>query len=169
VTVSPGTAAANQFVGTLSFGGAGNLGPGGAYTFDIMNSISPVAGTDNDTITVAGTLTVGATPVSPFTISLESINPGTGLPGPANFSSAGTYQWTLLSASSISGFNASDFMINTSSFANGLGNGTFYVSASSTDIFLDFTPVPEPSSWALIGAGVAAIGIVSLRRRRPRA
>jgi fibronectin-binding autotransporter adhesin len=104
-----------------------------------------------------------------FTISLESINPGTGLPGLANFSSSGTYQWTLLSATSISGFNASDFTINTSSFSNGLGIGGFNLTSNGTDIFLNFTPVPEPSTWALLGTGVAAMALAALRRRRLRA
>jgi hypothetical protein len=165
VLISPGSTAANQYVNTISLGGSGSFGAGGAYTFDIMNSVSPVAGVDNDTVSVAGTLTVSATPVSPFTISLESINPGTGLPGLANFSSAGTYQWTLLSASSISGFNASDFAINTSAFSNSLGSGDFTLSSTATDIYLNFTPVPEPSTWALIATG-AVVAAFTARNRR---
>jgi len=171
VLVSPGNAAANLYINTLSFGTNGlNLGTGGAYTVDIANSsASSVAGVDNDTINVAGTLMVSATPVSPFTISLESVNYGTGMLGMANFSSAGTYQWTLLSATSISGFNASDFTINTSSFQNGLGGGDFNLTSNGSDIFLNFTPVPEPSTWALMGMGVAAAALAALRRRRCRA
>jgi hypothetical protein len=170
VLISPGSAGANQYVGTLSFGShGGNFGMGGAYTFDIMNGTAPIPGVDSDTIGVAGALTVSATQVSPFTLSLESINPGTGLPGLANFSASGTYQWTLLSAASISGFNPSDFSINTSSFTNSLGSGSFFVSANSTDIFLNFTPVPEPSTWALMGAGLTAMGLASVRRRRASA
>jgi hypothetical protein len=169
VSISPGTPVANQYVGTLSFGTGGNLGMGGATTFDIMNSITPTPGVDNDTINVTGTLTVSATAGNPFTINLESINPGTGLPGMANFSSSGTYQWTLLSAGTVSGFNASDFTINDSSFTNSIGIGGFFVSASGTDIFLNFTPIPEPSTWALMAAGVAALGFAGWRRRRARA
>jgi len=169
VLISPGSAAANQYVNTLSFGAGGlTFANGGAYTFDIVNSgASSVAGVDNDTINVAGTLTVN--PSINFTISLESINSGTGLPGLANFSSAGTYQWTLLSATSISGFNASDFTINTSSFQNGLGIGGFNLTSNGSDIFLNFTPVPEPSTWAQLGAGVSAVALAALRRRRSRA
>jgi hypothetical protein len=165
--ISPGTAASGQYVGTLSFGSHGaDLGSAGAYAIDIMNGTSPTRGVDNDTIDVAGTLTVSATAAGPFTLSLESINPVTGLPGMANFSSAGIYQWTLLSATSISGFNPGDFTVNTSAFSNSLGGGSFFVSASSTDIFLNFTPVPEPSTWALMAVGLAATGAVSVRRRR---
>jgi hypothetical protein len=167
VLISPGSAGAGQYVGTLSFGShGGDLGVGGAYAFDIVNGASPTPGVDNDTIGVAGTLAISATPANPFTLSLESINPATGLPGMANFSSAGTYQWTLLSATSISGFNPGDFSINTSSFTNSLGGGSFFVSANSTDIFLNFTPVPEPSTWALMGGGLATMVAASARRRR---
>jgi hypothetical protein len=167
VLISPGSAVHNQYVNTLSFGSnGGSLGPGGTYAFDIMDSSAPIPGVDNDTIRVAGTLNVSATATDPFTLALESISPGTGSPGPASFNSSGTYQWTLVSAATITGFNASDFTINTRAFANGLGSGSFFLSATGSDIFLNFTPVPEPASWALIGLGGAAIGLLTLRRPR---
>jgi fibronectin-binding autotransporter adhesin len=166
VLISPGGAGPNPYVGTLSFGAnGGSLGKGGAYTFDIVNAASPIPGVDNDTISVAGALTITATPSDPFTLSLESINPGTGLPGMASFSPSGSYQWTLLSAASIIGFNPSDFTIDTHSFTNGVGSGSFFVTGNGTDLFLDFTPIPEPSTWALLGAGLAAVELVSARRR----
>jgi hypothetical protein len=167
VLVSPGSASANNYVGAMTFN-SGTLGPGGTYTFDVANA-SGTAGTGYDTIAVSGTLNITATSISPFTINLESINPGTGLPGMATFNSSTSYQWTLLSATSVTGFNASDFALNAGSFTNSLGVGGFYFSSTGTDIFLNFTPVPEPSTWALIGVGVAAVGLVALRRRRARA
>jgi fibronectin-binding autotransporter adhesin len=166
VLISPGSASAHQYVNMLSFGShGGSLGAGGAYAFDIMNSAAPMPGVDNDTISVAGALTISATPATPFSLLIESISPGTGLPGMANFSLSGTYRWTLLSAASISGFNPSDFTINTSLFANAPGTAGFFVTADSTDIFLNFTPVPEPSTCALIGTGLAAIALAASRRR----
>jgi len=167
VLVSPGSASANSYLGELAFNSA-TLGSGGAYTFDIMNATG-TAGTDFDTISVTGALTITAAPTSPFTISVESINPGTGLPGAANFNLSQGYQWTLLSAGSISGFNASDFTITTPSFANSPGIGNFFVSSSGNDVFLNFTPVPEPSTWALLSAGAAMTALAWWRRRSARA
>ncbi|HEY5080076.1 MAG TPA: PEP-CTERM sorting domain-containing protein [Opitutaceae bacterium] len=31
---------------------------------------------------------------------------------------------------------------------------------------MNFTPVPEPSTWALLGSGLAAVALFGLRRRR---
>jgi fibronectin-binding autotransporter adhesin len=167
VTVSPGSSGPSDFVSTLSFNSV-VLGGGGAYNFDVATA-SGAAGTDYDTLNVTGIANVTASPGTPFNISIESINPGTTLPGLAAFNTALSYQWTLLAASSVTNFNAADFTVATSSFANGLAGGNFSVSSNGTDIFLNFTPVPEPSTWALFGLGAAAVGLTALRRRRARA
>ncbi len=160
VLLSPGSASANNYVGAMTFN-SGTLGTGGAYAFDLENA-SGAAGTGYDTVNVTGTLNASATS---FTVSIESISPGTGTPGLATFNMAQSYQWTLLSAASITGFNPADFTINASAFTNGLGGGIFTITGNSTDIFLNFTPVPEPSTWSLVGLGAAAVGLAALRRR----
>ncbi len=163
-TVSPGYASPNSYIGLLSFNTL-TLGSGGAYTFDVANATG-VAGTDFDSVSVSGPLTITSTPGSPFTIGIESINPGSGTPGMSNFNTSLGYQWTLVAATSISGFSASDFVINTSAFANSPGIGNFFLTQSGSDILLNFTPVPEPSTWALMAAGIAAAGYAGWRRRR---
>ena len=94
VLVSPGVASANNYVNAISFSTPGTLGPGGTYTFDVMNA-SGTAGTGYDTINVTGSLTITATPGTPFTINIESINPGTGTPGMANFNDTLPYTCLL--------------------------------------------------------------------------
>jgi hypothetical protein len=164
VLVSPGSASANNYVNTISFSTPLTLGQGGTYMFDLMNA-SGTAGTGYDTINIGGNLTITATPASPFTIAVESINPGTGTPGLANFNNFQPYTWKLLSSGTLSGFSASDFVINDSSFTNGLGIGSFFISSAGNNIFLNFTPVPEPSTWAMIAAGLALIAFAAWRRR----
>ncbi len=97
-------------------------------------------------------------------MNIQSINVGTGIPGVATFNMLSTYQWTLVSAASITGFSASDFALNTSGFTNSLGGGSFSISAGSSAIFLNFTPVPEPSTWALLATGAAAVAWTARRR-----
>ena len=166
VAVSPGSPAANQYVGALTFNTL-TLGQGGQASFDLVNA-SGVAGTGYDTIAVTGTANVTATSGNPFQINFQSINPGTGTPGLATFNMSQTYQWTLLSAASLTGFSTTDFTLNTASFANSLGGGAFSLSSNATSIFLNFTPVPEPSTWALLGTGVAVVAAASWRRRSAR-
>ena len=46
---------------------------------------------------------------------------------------------------------------------------TFVISPNSTKLdAVNGTAVPEPSTWALLGAGVAGVGFVTLRRRQAR-
>jgi PEP-CTERM motif len=165
--VSPGgNGVASPFVATLSFGTPVTFGTGGFYVFDVETA-GGVAGSGYDTLGISSSLTISATPVAPFTIALESINPGTGLAGMASFNPALAYSWTLLTASSgISGFNPSYFSVSTASFQNSLGGGSFTLVDTGAALTLDFTPVPEPSTWVLMAAGIAVTGVFVRRSRR---
>jgi fibronectin-binding autotransporter adhesin len=163
--VSPGSAVIGQQIATLSFGTPLNLGVGGTMAFDLKNAPSAVAGTDYDTVVVTGALTVSSSAGSPFIIELRSINPSTGIPGLANFNPMQAYSWTLVSAGSISGFNSADFSFNTSAFQNPLNGGTFLVGEVGSTLTLNFTPVPEPGTWALMLGGLGAVALSICRRR----
>jgi hypothetical protein len=163
-TVSPGVATTGNYVASMTFNSA-VLGTGGSYTFDVSNA-GGAAGSGYDTINVTGGLNVAA---SSFTINLESINPGSGNPGAATFNPATSYQWTLISSSSLTNFQASDFTLNTASFSNSLAGGGFSFTSVGNNIDLNFTPVPEPSTWALMAAGLSVLGYAGYRRREIRA
>jgi autotransporter-associated beta strand protein len=165
--VSPGgNGYVSPFVATLSFGTPVTFGAGGIYVFDIETA-GGAAGSGYDTLSISSSLTIGSTPVAPFTIALESVNSTTGLAGMANFNPLLPYSWTLLTASSgISNFNPSYFSISTASFQNSLGGGGFTLVDTGAALSLDFTPVPEPSTWMLMLSGIAAAGAACGRRRQ---
>ena len=162
-TVQPGEPLVANPVATLSFDTSFTFGPAGVYNFNVINAAG-TPGNGYGTIDVTGALGITATPGSPFVISVGSLNPD-GTAGPANFTATLSYSWTILSAASITGFSASDFSINTSAFQNSLAGGSFSLAEVGGNMLtLDFTPVPEPSTWALLLSG-CALAVVGIRRR----
>jgi hypothetical protein len=84
----------------------------------------------------------------------------------ATFNPNRAYSWTLVNAGSISGFNSLDFSVNASGFQNSLNGGSFLISENGGALDLNFTPVPEPSTFILMLAGIAAIGTRIRRSKR---
>jgi hypothetical protein len=154
--------------GKLSFGTGTNVnfGQGGAYLFSITDANGP-AGTGFGTVSMPNsTLTISATMAQPFNIFVFSYDPTTNQAGLAqNFNPVVAYSWTLVSAQSIVGFNSNFFNVTTANFQND-PSGTFSVGKSGNDLTLDFTPVPEPSTWVLVAGGMLALGGAAWRRRR---
>jgi autotransporter-associated beta strand protein len=162
--VAPGYGFESEYIGALSFSNL-TLGPGGIFAFAVQNA-GGVAGNDYSTLDASGTLTISATPATPFQINLTSINPSTFAPGLATFNSSQSYSWTLVTAGTISGFNSLAFSVNTSGFQNPFSTGIFSVSENGDALDLNFTPVPEPSTLILMLAGIATIGTRIRRSKR---
>jgi autotransporter-associated beta strand protein len=152
-------------VGTLTFTSGLTLAGGGSYDFEMQNATGG-PGVGWDFAQVTGQLTFTATPTSPFTLNLLSLNSSGARGNPENFFSSSAYSWSIASATSFSGFNPAAVTINTSNFTPGLNGGLFTLSTSGTNLLLNFTPVPEPSTWALLLAGLGLVGFRKLRRRR---
>jgi autotransporter-associated beta strand protein len=128
-TVSPGNAAGTT--GQLSTG-AFTFNTSSIYKFEMSN----VAGTQGtasgwDLINSSGAVTVNSTSANPMVINLTSV-------GTTGFNTCTSYTWTLAKGTSVSGFAATKFSINTSGFAP-VFNGAFSVQSTATTIDLVYT------------------------------
>ncbi|MDD3179746.1 MAG: autotransporter-associated beta strand repeat-containing protein [Opitutaceae bacterium] len=172
--LSPGSVDSLNRIGTLSFGGSAGLafGTGGTMVIDMMDPYG-APGTGFDTLVIAGGLDITATTAEPFTLRLVSYNPsafGNDLgyvpsfdPTTAEFSGLNI----VTANGGITNFDPAKFVIDTSSFfPTPVDPAHFFLTATSNEILLNFTPVPEPSTYALILLGLGVVLLPVLRRRR---
>jgi autotransporter-associated beta strand protein len=163
VQLSPG---GNGGIGQLSFTTGLTLGGGSIFNFDIGN-VGGNGGLAWDTLNISGSgLTLAASNAAPITISLFTVQPN-GSNGPLfTFDNTQTYSWEFATATSITGFSAGTFTFETGGFLNNLGGGSFFVTQNGTNLAINFTPVPEPSTYALMALGLGVVVVFELRRRR---
>ena len=151
--------------GTLNFNGGLTWGQGGTYDIQVQTAAGG-PGTGFDTINVTGGLVFNATLGNPFTLNLVSLDSFGSGGNVTDFDNSQGYAWLIAHSDSLSGFDPNNVTILTTAFTNSLGSGGFNVSAVGNDIFLNFSPVPEPSTYALLGLGLGAVLFPALRRRR---
>lgn len=160
VVLSPGSSP-----GTLSFSSGLTLAPGGSLVFEVQTA-GGSAGTGYDLLSISGApLNITATSGSPFVVRLTSLN-GSGAAGlVADFSSSTNYSWIIATSSSgITGFAANKFTLDVTDFLNASGP-YFSFAQSGNNLLLNYTPVPEPSTWVLMVMGMTAFGLL-LRKQR---
>ena len=158
-SVSPGASP-----GQLQVGGGTTFAGGGRYVFEINNTVG-TAGTNWDLLSISGSLTISATVNTPFVLDLVSLTAGNANGALANFNSANAYSWKFVTTTSgITGFSAGAFQYDPGYFYNGLDVGHFFVSQTGNDLYLNFTPVPEPTTWVLLSLGLSSV-LQSLRRK----
>ncbi|HMP32762.1 MAG TPA: autotransporter-associated beta strand repeat-containing protein [Kiritimatiellia bacterium] len=131
--------------GTLSPGANGvallNLNSltlnGGVYLWNITNATG-TAGTQWDLLRVgsgSGAVNLSGAPVGSITVRVAFA--ATTL---TNFNHQTSGSWMIVDAGSVSGFNANKFVIDDSAFGPGSDGGTWSVSQSGGDLYLDYAP-----------------------------
>jgi fibronectin-binding autotransporter adhesin len=171
---SPGRGNVGTFIadanGTYDFeindgspGGEGPTGEGPFRGWDLLTI-------RNDANSANSAFVVEATPTNRFTINLVTL----AAPSPSDtaglddFDPNVTQQWLAFQVDPDAtnafpnGFNSDAFAINTTGFLNTF-NGTFALTRTGNDLFVTYTPVPEPGAAAvLLGLG----GLIAGRRVR---
>jgi hypothetical protein len=140
------------------------LTAGGIYYYDFVTTGQRVR---TDLIQV-GTLFTTATADDPFTFYLSAFSsPGKSGPLPSFYwDPRASYEWELLTTTDPFAFTPEAFALDDSGFQGNLQGGFFSLSATDTSLVLNFTPVPEPSTWLLLVSGG---GLVAWLHRRSRA
>lgn len=183
-----GTLSGTGTVGALTIASGGTLAPGdgatgvlyaGATTFEgggmLQWKINTVGNGNDvpgqnpgwDLLNVNGTLTLTANSGDPFTIFLGSFTTG-GLAGEvSDFDPNANYSFTFAQTSDgIVGFDAEAFAYDFGGFTNSFtGMWSVVQDGNNLDLVYTGTPVPEPSTYAMI-AGLAVLGLAAWRRRR---
>jgi autotransporter-associated beta strand protein len=149
---------------------SGSWKNGGKYLFEI-NSASGDSGTNWDCWHVTDGLSID-TSLSKFTFAVSSLD-SSNQPGlMANFDRTASYSWPVLTTGGgISGFNANAIQLDTSLLQNSLAGGRLYLSeglgtgGNATTLYLNYSPVPEPSTIALLVVGLLGLLAYAGQRR----
>ena len=166
--VSPGISAfigshSGASIGTLTIANNVTFANGGTYVWGLQDITRPDG---LSLLAISGNLDITAT-AGGFNLKIVTFDATNAL-GNANFTLGTPYSIPILTfTGTITGFNPSAFTIDASSFQSGMLSPTvFTLSQSGNSIYLNFTPVPEPSTFALLGLGLSALVLPRFRRRR---
>ena len=122
------------------------------------------AGLGWDLLKISGSLSITSSASAPFSIQVASLDAADLSGSLVEFDPAASYSWTFATASGgITGFDAGDFVIDSSGFTNSHPGGGFSVSQEGNDLVVHYA-VPEPSTALLLTT--AALGFLARRRRR---
>ena len=142
---------------------------GGSYLWQI-DDVHGTGGSDPgwDFLNIAGTLSLGSSSEAPFKLDIQSYTLG-GVTGLLyDFDPNQDYSWKIATASNgISGFEAGSIQVDTTGFSN-VTSGSFSVVENGDSLYVDYQPVPEPSTVMSLFAGGAMLLSLRLRTARRR-
>ena len=156
-------------IGTLSFNELA-LNAGGRYEWNFKDA----SNYDQVSVIYATTLAINATAAGgEFTINVVSLDSGDNVGMATGFEVGHTYTFNIFTAPHITDFSADKFKFDTTGFSTDAGSNAIF-SINQVDgeggqyLVLSFTPVavPEPSTWAMLGTGVLALGVIGWRKRK---
>jgi fibronectin-binding autotransporter adhesin len=166
IIVSPSSAISANAPGVLSFSSGLAIASGGSLSMHLYDATG-AAGVGFNEIAVTGGLDLSLASAASITFDLISVDAGGASANALNFNSANPYSLTFLTTTTgITGFTGNQFLISSGTFTNPTNGGVFSIIQVGNDLNLNFTPVPEPSTWILMGAGIVALAGIGLRRRR---
>ena len=156
--------------GTVTTGDA-TWGAGGGLVVELA-SAGGTAGLAWDLWNISGSLSVlaGTTANSQFTISLATLDGSNQSAALAGFDASRAWQWRIVDTNAgILGFDTTRVALDTRGFLSPLAGGRLELAVQDGDLYLQFAPVPEPQTWALMLGGLAALGWRARRlaARRP--
>ena len=131
-----------------------------SYDWEIKNFTSTSAGTAFDQILLGSTLNLSGSSGA-YILNVLGLTAGDVAGFVPNFSEIDRSWNILTSTSTLTGFNAANWTINTTGFTDTY-TGTWALAQSGNNIVLSYTAVPEFNVAALIGG----FGMLALLRRR---